>query len=475
MSPCFRGRPHRLSRELQRTRHSASKPRARASSIQCANRRSQNNTPAPILFPRGSDWPNAAVQQQDSDPMSELVGDHGYMTESSIRDWIATVNMDTHRATPLPIPSEFLPPPSQQVLQVPSDISADGLPTYGEDAPSSTEHITLALQFEQALSTMSDGRSPQRCLEASLPHHGRSSGSLDLPTECVDDWRSLMGEALSSQNFYNSSPGFEDRSTMFSTNAEASSSRTFALDSSMFDSPDHWADADDWREYYNPETSTSPMDFELEVVCPRSRTPSDLDINIQPMHAPTILDSDDFSRLMSRTFMSPSTSSVGVQNEIHGDQIEVGALDAEAEHVDSTIACHFDDFDFMDSWSPPALRSSSSASSQDPFHLEIFSPTSDQTDGAAIWNSEERDQQHVARSLSGSPEFFSSSSFLGWSSSSVETDTKPEPSRVGSMGYDSDSKPNPLFAIPLHQPQPIRAIPHIDAELLLDEFPELFS
>lgn len=475
MPPCYKARSHRLSREAQRTRHAASIGKPRTSSIQCANRRSRNDIAAPILFPRASDWPQ---QRQELDPMSEPVGDHGYMTESSIRDWIATVNMDTNRATPLPAPSEVLPLPSQQELQVPSDITTDGYSADGEEAPSSTEHITLALRFEQAFSTMSNDRSPLRRIEASsLPQRGRNLGSLDLPTECIDDWRSLMGEALSSQSFYNSSPGFKDRSsTMFSTNAEATSSHTFPLDSTMFDSPNHWADVGEQHEFYNLETS-SPMDFELEVVCPRSMTPSDLDFNLHPMQPPPILDSEDFSRLMSRTFMSPSSSSLGEQNEARSssDQMELGNLDPEVEHADAAIACHFDDFDFMDSWSPPALRSSSSASSQDPFHLEIFSPTSDQTDGAAIWNSEERDQQemHVARPSSESPDFFSSSSFLGWSSSSVETGTKPESSRVGTSAYEP--KHDLMFAITLHQPQPIRAIPHIDAELLLDEFPELFS
>jgi hypothetical protein len=153
------------------------------------------------------------------------------------------------------------------------------------------------------------------------------------------------------------------------------------------------------------------------------------------------------------------------------DQMNDGSCDGEAEGNDTSIACHFEDFDFMESWSPPALRSSSSASSQDPFHLEIFSPASDQTDGAAIWT-EERQQMREA-CASESPEFFSSSSFLGWSSSSVETGTKTESSRVEIMGHDL--KTDRLFAIPLHQPQPIRAIPPIDAELLLHEFPGIFD
>lgn len=117
-----------------------------------------------------------------------------------------------------------------------------------------------------------------------------------------------------------------------------------------------------------------------------------------------------------------------------------------------------DDLDIANQWSPPALRSASSASSLDPFCMELFSPTAEFPDAASVWDESYRSVDESSISAGD----YSSSPFVGWSSSDNESKVPVLP--LLTMGFVA---PQPMpRAIPLHQPQPIRPIPPIPVHLL---------
>jgi hypothetical protein len=426
----------------------------------------------------GSPYPErgySGILRQHSDSLlshsHNTVGDHGYVTESSIRDWIATVDTNI---PPLPDPSELLSAPRElHIPQVPCDVDMDA----ESDLSGDQDYNYLYLRYldfashpqhvSELTAIMSAERSTQRTLDGSdCLDVDCQPLALDIPSECFDDWRPVLGDCFTNRTFLTSTPD------IFSTSLfkRAPTAPYFAAVPTRQESPVHWVDTEDWREQ------------DLDIIRSYATLPADMEMDTpsHPTESPPFLNNTDFSRLMAQSFAEWSSRGTSDASRGKGteDRLQDERCDAEETVTDTqSIACHFEDFDFLDAWSPPALRSSSSASSQDPFHLEIFSPTSEQGDGAAIWGDEgarcaavaarERDQQysHSDRSSSESPEFFSSSPFMGWSASSMEAATKPETSHMGSEW---------LFSIPLHQPQPIRAIPPIDAELLLDEFPEMF-
>lgn len=110
--------------------------------------------------------------------------------------------------------------------------------------------------------------------------------------------------------------------------------------------------------------------------------------------------------------------------------------------------------DILDPWITPPLYTSSSSSAEESFNLDLFSPIPERSESVRVWD-ESRSSQAESSPSAG---YYSSSPFIGWTSSSAkgfELALQPK--------GDAPTTYQPLT---LHQPQPIRPIPPIPIPLL---------
>lgn len=453
LAPCFRFPPYK---ESEMTPASDEYPSQMSKALR--SHRSRRNSRSHPISSQVTISSAGIRASQYSDPhlhlaSDEYTGDHGYGSQSgSIWDWVAAVDC-TQQSLP-----DRSAPLSSDALQVPRDVDMDSdIYSPAVFTSSSNAHLTAATMA----AFRSSNSSPVLGLDISPPT--RASSASDRGTRgCLNDWQYMMDAAHS---FFTTSP---------IPSPSKHTTSALPMDASMLDESlynpffGQWTKAKDgWKEEdLEGEDMISAMDYGYVVdAYPRSATSSSRhsDIDIRPVALPAILDHQDFSSLMLQSFTLAHTDTsleegnkdfqpydATTDAEIDDDQIAILALPP-----------HLHDYDFMDDqWSPPALRSSSSASSLDPFHLELFSPASEQADPAAVW-----DEHRVPEESSDSPGYYSSSPFVGWSSAS-DTEMKPVLLTLGHMPIVT-----PYAEIPLHHPQPIRLIPPIPVNLL-DEIPD---
>lgn len=389
-----------------------------------------------------------------SEPFSRLpslkrTGDHGHATRNRIWSWVAGVD----RGHP---PSLDYSAP----LQVPSDVG------FERDLYSSPRTVASSLNTHLSAITMSPP--PPSGSSCSSPLSGRRitpfSSTSYTPDRTIEErsnvWQLMMDEPSS---FLASSPCPSSHSSTMGFASTLPREHTVPDESMYRTILDRWAESAEWKDEEHLEGEESISGFETDYsfdIYPRSATSSPLtsDAEMHPDVLPALLDQQDFSSLMLQSFTLALADAASRENE-EFRRFSV-AVEAEVEEEDpmSILSCptHLQDldFDFMDQWSPPALRSSSSASSLDPFQLELFSPTSEQTDPAAVWEA-----HRTPGEVSESPEFFSSSPFVGWSTAS-SAEIKPT-----LLTMPHKSAVEPFADVPLYQPQPIRPIPPIEIPL----------
>ncbi|THH11598.1 hypothetical protein EW145_g550 [Phellinidium pouzarii] len=364
------------------------------------------------------------------------VDGHTYTSHINVRDWVMAVE------------SERQSSPDRTVSLL------DSLHAVPRDVYLEAMHSNLTMSQTSAMARPSPNGSHPSLATSSLI--SSTPASDPAVSQGLNDWRQLMDE----------SPSFQVPSTS-SVRSSAQSSTvgmasTLPLGSSLLDESmsqsvhGHWVDTEGWSSIGEMggggSTSGSSRDNAVEDAYPRSATASSRrsDADFQLIGLPTVLEHEDLLALMLQSF---TVALADASLEDHNNHRHIQG----SEHDDtSNLSCpnYMPSLDFINKWSPPALRSSSSASSQDPFHLDLFSPTSDQPDAASIWDNFTQSPEDSA-----SPGYYSSSPFVGWSSAS-DTETKPA---LLPMEYIT---PAPLSTIPLYQPQPIRLIPPIPLHLL---------
>lgn len=194
-----------------------------------------------------------------------------------------------------------------------------------------------------------------------------------------------------------------------------------------------------------------PMPMDEDTIQDAYPRPSSRLSEIHLTSLATAFARSEFSPLMHQTFTFALTG-----NDTEGS--DSGQPDMNATRF-YPAALPLDELDLTSQWSPPALRSASSTSSLDPFSMDLFSPTTEFPDAASVWD----DSYRSIDESSISPDDYSSSPFIGWSSASDKGDPKAVLPML-TMGYTTATQP--LTTIPLHQPQPIRPIPPIPVDLL---------
>ncbi|KAH8119798.1 hypothetical protein DFH11DRAFT_7814 [Phellopilus nigrolimitatus] len=375
---------------------------------------------------------------------------HVYESQSTIWDWVAGVE---RRRQPSPLPYSSAPLPES--LPVPYDVDLEVVIA----STSVTAHASSP-------TTMPMPSSP-----SSIPLQGPRLGALALHSSSqsdrsvngqVRDWQRLSNDAsLHSQSHLTSS----SRSSAPSSHLSALPMESTFLDESVRRSLlGQWADTKGWREgELEGEGPVLGSSRAYENTYPRSAGSSSplSETDFQPAELLSILDHQEISPRVLQNFTIALTDASlkeddADQGRDQGDDADSGTMSVSLSGPD-----YLRELEFMDQWSgsPPALRSSSSTSSLDPFHLELelFSPASEtgNPDAASVWDDMQCSPEDS--SLSSSP-------FVGWSSS--DSDAKPA---LLSMGHVPSV---PFAAIPLHQPQPVRPIPPIPIHLLDDSPPD---
>ncbi|EJD03514.1 uncharacterized protein FOMMEDRAFT_139774 [Fomitiporia mediterranea MF3/22] len=401
-----------------------------------------------------------ASTHPDSLPVSYLpthkrTGDHAFDTHNRIWSWVSGVDRGQQ-----PLLDHSVPLPSDSNLQFPCDVGVD---------PDLYSPRTVASSLSAAeMSSPGSSRSSPLPVQRISHVHSASRAPDRLTQRSINDWQHMMDEP---DSFLTSSP------CPSSCSSSMGFASTLPREHSMPDETvyrsllDRWSESEEWRIEEDQRNDEQMWDVNPEYnvdTYPRSATSSSnhSDVETHPINAlPILLDQHGFSTLLSQSFALALADASLDENDSFQAFKRTAAADAEMEednvsHI--SYPAHLQDFDFMDQWSPPALRSSSSASSLDPFQLELFSPTTEQPDPAAIWSA-----RRSPATSSESLEFFSTSPFVGWSSTSG-TEAKPTLLTLGHM-----HKSTPFADIPLYQPQPIRPIPPIDIPVNpSDEFPE---
>lgn len=391
---------------------------------------------------------------------------HAQSARNSIRSWASGVDSGQHpllhRSAPLRSDS----------LQVPCDVDMDRDLYSPRTIPSSLHsHLSAPAEMSAPSSSCSSPLSTDR--------RTRGFDSASFASDRVGEggglngWQHLIDDSAPSFLAFSPCPS-SCSSTMGFTSTLPREHVT--LDEVAYRTLlDKWTESEEWKEEVDRERegSTQGAQTQYEVdAYPRSAgsSPHLSDIEMHPAVLPALLDQHDFSSLMLQSFRL----ALAEAKLLEGDGFVGFNAAAEATMEDdrasnASFPSHLQDFDDLtDQWSPPALRSSSSASSLDPFHLELFSPQSEQTDPAAVWEA-----HRTPGDSSDSREYFSSSPFVGWSSSS-DADAKPALLTLHPIPLSVPPvAAAPLAEVPLYQPQPIRPIRPIDiAANLTNEFLE---
>ncbi|KAL5494855.1 hypothetical protein ACEPAI_317 [Sanghuangporus weigelae] len=412
-----------------------------------------------------------ASSRADSRPFSTLpsYGDagstsdnsrHAHAARNSIWSWASGVDPGQH-----PLLHRSAPLQSDSLLQVPCDVDMDRDLYSPRTIPSSLRsHLSAAAEMSAPGSSCSSRLSDRRTRgfdSTSFTSDRMYEGGLNC-------WHQVMDEAPSFMAFSpcpsscSSTMGFTSTLPREPVMNEAATYRTLL---------DKWTESEEWKEEATREREGSTSGFEVHYnvdAYPRSAasSPHLSDVEMHPAILPALLDQQDFSTLMLQSFrLALAEAKLQEGGGFEGFTAAVEAAPEDDRASVASFPSHLQNFECMDQWSPPALRSSSSASSLDPFHLDLFSPQSEQTDPAAIWEA-----HRTPGDSSDSREYFSSSPFVGWSSSS-DADAKPALLTLNAIRPISSTVP--LAEVPLYQPQPIRPVRPIDISANLEnEFPE---
>ncbi|KAL5535889.1 hypothetical protein ACEPAF_3983 [Sanghuangporus sanghuang] len=384
---------------------------------------------------------------------------HAHTARNSIWSWASGVDPGQHpllhRSAPL----------RSNSLQVPCDVDMDRDLYSPRTVPSSLRsHLSAAAEMSAPGSSCSNPLSDRRT---------RGFDSISFTSDRMNEdglncWQQVMDEAPSFLAF---SPCPSSCSSTMGFTSTLPREPALMNEATYRTLLDKWTESEEWKEEAAREREGSTSGFEVHYnvdAYPRSAasSPHFSDVEMHPAVLPALLDQQDFSTLMLQSFrLALAEAKLQEGGGFEGFSAAAEAAPEDGRASVASFPSHLQDFECMDQWSPPALRSSSSASSLDPFHLDLFSPQSEQTDPAAIWEA-----HRTPGDSSDSREYFSSSPFVGWSSSS-DADTKPALLTLNAIRPISSVAP--LAEVPLYQPQPIRPVRPIDISANLEnEFPE---